>query len=299
MDRTLKYRLTLGPLMLGAVFALLWVDSKSQQWTKGMEVFGHQFGDGISGLGLLFLLLLILPPATTELATLFAAERVKPYRILVALGSGALAVHAFMTQFKRFQPIAASTLAFVIAFVMLFAALRRAWGKQTQEAIHHMAGTVLAMMYLGGLAWFLVALRVKRSGHLTGSTLVIMMILVVVKSTDIGAFFGGMALGKHKLIPWLSPKKTWEGLVCGVLLAGGVGAAFAPSIQHLYWWQGVIFGVIIGAIGQVGDLLESMMKRDADVKDSSDLIPGFGGILDVIDSPLLAAPFAYILFSLF
>jgi phosphatidate cytidylyltransferase len=129
------------------------------------------------------------------------------------------------------------------------------------------------------------------------------MILVVVKSTDIGAYFGGRALGKHKLIPWLSPGKTWEGLVCGLLTAGLIGSLFSrwinPPSYHLIWWKGLIFGIVIGGIGQLGDLLESLMKRDAEVKDSSKLIPGFGGILDITDSPLLAAPFAYLLFSLF
>ena len=71
-----------------------------------------------------------------------------------------------------------------------------------------------------------------------------------------------------------------------------------PALR-LPWWKGFIFGVIIGGIGQLGDLLECLMKRDAEVKDCGQLIPGFGGILDIIDSPLLAAPFAYLLFSLF
>jgi phosphatidate cytidylyltransferase len=73
----------------------------------------------------------------------------------------------------------------------------------------------------------------------------------------------------------------------------------APAILDLTWDRGIIFGLICGGIGQVGDLLESLMKRDAEVKDSGSVIPGFGGVLDVIDSPLLAAPFAYLLFSLF
>src|SRR5438874_3131046 len=132
------------------------------------------------------------------------------------------------------------------------------------------------------------------------------MILLVVKFTDIGAYFGGRAFGRHKLIPWLSPGKTWEGLVWGLITAGIVGALCTypwrgPGkypIPHVPPIKGFIFGVIIGGIGQLGDLLESLMKRDAEVKDSGRLVPGFGGILDIIDSPLLAAPFAYLLFSL-
>jgi phosphatidate cytidylyltransferase len=292
MEKALRNRLTYGPLMLIGLFLLLWLDS----------FIGRQ--TGVGGVGVVLLLLLILPLAMEELATLFAAEHVRPYRIVSILGSGCLVLHAFATQFKHFQPIAASTLAFIIVFVMLLAALGRAARQQSQEAITRMAGTLLATLYLGGLAWFLVALRVKnlayRTGrpHFVGSTWVILMILLVVKFTDIGAYFGGRALGRHKLIAWLSPGKTWEGLVCGVITAGFVGMACAPRVANLSHGKAFIFGVIIGGVGQLGDLLESLMKRDADVKDSGRLIPGFGGVLDVIDSPLFAAPFAYLLFSL-
>jgi phosphatidate cytidylyltransferase len=296
MEPALRNRLTYGPMMLAALFALLWLDWFVQSRTRHLD---PTLPAGIGGLGIVVLLLIILPIATIELATLFAAERVRPHRFISMAGSGMLVLHAFATQFDVFKPIATSTLAFIIVFVMLFAALQRALLKQTQEAITHMAGTVLATLYLGGLGWFLMALRVKRSDNFTGTTMVILMILLVVKFTDIGAYFGGRALGRHKLIPWLSPGKTWEGLLCGMLTAGLVGLACAPRVSNLTWWKGFVFGAIIGGVGQVGDLLESLMKRDAEVKDSGRLIPGFGGILDVIDSPLLAAPFAYLLFSLF
>jgi phosphatidate cytidylyltransferase len=305
MEKALRNRLTYGPLMLMGLFALLWFDNYFEKRTFGeIRVHHGEIKVGIGGVGLVLLLLLILPLATGELATLFAAERVRPYRAISMLGSGCLVLHAFATQFPRFQTIATSTLAFIIVFVMLLAALGRAARKQTQEAITHMAGTLLATLYLGGLGWFLVALRVKRSydaagnPRFVGSTWVILMILLVVKFTDIGAYFGGRTLGRNKLIAWLSPGKTWEGLVCGLITAGLVGMACAPHVARLSETKAFIFGVIIGGIGQLGDLLESLMKRDADVKDSGRLIPGFGGILDVIDSPLLAAPFAYLLFSL-
>jgi phosphatidate cytidylyltransferase len=310
MERALRNRLTFGPLMLLGLFALLAFDAYAQIWTRdrGWNHIRSPEGPaaGVGGVGILVLLMIALPPAIIELATLFTAERVRPYRGISALGAGLLAVHAFCTQFRKFQPYATSTLAFIIVFTMLLAALRRASGKQTQEAIHHMAGTMLATLYLGGLAWFLMALRVKhsiREDRFNGSTMIILMVLVVVKFTDIGAYFGGRALGRRKLIPWLSPGKTWEGLIIGLLTAGAVGAICAafvsPPSYHLQWWKGFIFGVVIGGVGQLGDLLESLMKRDADVKDSGQLVPGFGGILDIIDSPLVAAPFAYLLFSLF
>jgi phosphatidate cytidylyltransferase len=301
MERSLRNRLTYGPVMLAGLFLLLWLD----HWVQVRTVEYNPYrGRGIAGVGLLALLLVILPTATVELATLFTAERVRPYRSIAILGSGALIVHAFATQFPRFQPIAASTLAFIIVFVMLLAALARAYTRQTQDAIVHMAGTVLSTLYLGGLAWFLVALRVKGAEHVRGSTMLILMVLLCVKFTDIGAYFGGRALGRRKLIPWLSPGKTWEGLFFGLLTAAAVGAACATQLDvksgySLPWWKGAVFGAVIGGIGQVGDLLESLMKRDAEVKDSGRLVPGFGGILDIIDSPLLAAPFAYLLFSLF
>jgi len=307
MERSLRNRLTYGPIMLGGLVLLLWLDSAIEKWTlpymRRQYPHNHNIS-GIGGVGLMVLLLIIMPIAVDELTILFTAERVRPYRLIAMAGAGALVIHAFCTQFPRFRVVAASTLAFIVVFVMLFAALRRAWTRQTQMAIVRMAGTVLATLYLGGLGWFLMAIRVKRSEHLDGfrgSTMVVMMILLVVKFTDIGAYFGGKAIGRHKLIPWLSPGKTWEGLACGVVLAGLVGMACAPFVPEvrLTLIRGFIFGVLMGAIGQVGDLLESLMKRDAQVKDSGRLIPGFGGILDIIDSPLLTAPFAYLLFSLF
>jgi phosphatidate cytidylyltransferase len=310
MQESLRYRLTYGPLMMAALLILLyldyWIELKTQGWVVSTK-FHPPLQFGLAGVGLLLLMLILLPLAMTEMARLLTAENVRPYRFLAGLGSGLLALHAFLTQFSWFQNIAASTLVFIIVLTMILAALRRAGGKHTQEAISHMAGTVLAMLYLGGLAWFLIALRVKHSMDqqrgFQGSTQAVVMILLVVKVCDIGAFFGGRAWGKHKLIPWLSPGKTWEGLGCGLAASAIVGLGCAllwhKSLFTLTWYKALLFGVVIGGVGQMGDLLESLMKRDAQVKDSGNFIPGFGGLLDVIDSPLLAAPAAYLLFSLF
>ncbi|MGH7179377.1 MAG: phosphatidate cytidylyltransferase, partial [Tepidisphaeraceae bacterium] len=257
MEQTLRNRLFFGTLMLLALFVLLWVDQAVQRYTLLLGWNRTDHGPaGFGGVGLIILLVVILPVATRELAALFTVENVQPYRTVVFFGSCALLIHAFATQFPRFRPIAASTLAFIIVSVMLIAAFQRAATRQTQEAITRMAGTVLSTLYLGGLAWFLIALRVKRSWsegepRFIGSTMVVLMILLVVKFTDIGAYFGGRAFGKHKLIAWLSPKKTWEGLACGLLTAGLVGAACAPRVSQLSWQRAFVFGVVIGGVGQL------------------------------------------------
>ena len=122
------------------------------------------------------------------------------------------------------------------------------------------------------------------------------MFVFVVKSADIGAYVFGNLFGKHKFSPKISPGKTWEGMVGAVATAVIVAILFAASCDIMVWWSAAIFGSCFAFIGQFGDLAESMIKRDAEQKDSANNVPGFGGILDIIDSPLIAAPFAYLFF---
>jgi phosphatidate cytidylyltransferase len=158
-------------------------------------------------------------------------------------------------------------------------------------------GAMFAMVYLGLMFGFLLALRRYHSAW------VLLGILAVTKSCDIGAYFTGRALGRTPLIPWISPKKTVEGFAGGIVLAALLGLALAAVSQRLAditsvpLWLGAACGVIFAVVGQVGDLIASLFKRDAGVKDSSTVLPGFGGVLDVIDSPLLVGPVAYWIFT--
>ncbi|MEL7240073.1 MAG: hypothetical protein AAGK78_14545, partial [Planctomycetota bacterium] len=161
MDANLKSRLTFGPLLLAGLLGVLWLDWFIEVRTATYDAGGVLVEAGIKGVGLLAILLLVLPLANVELARLFAAEKATPFRLLSSIGGGLILLHGFATQFAWFQPIAASTLAFLITGVTLAAALRKVAAKQTELAILAMAGTLLATMYLGGLAWFLIALRVK------------------------------------------------------------------------------------------------------------------------------------------
>ena len=130
---------------------------------------------------------------------------------------------------------------------------------------------------------------------------VLVLFLVSVKFMDIGAYFTGSAIGKHKLIPWLSPGKTWEGLAGGTVVSAGMAILTAAALgvhlsEHpMRWVQAGVFGAVVGLVGQFGDLAESLLKRAANVKDSGHLVPEFGGLLDILDSPLLAAPAGYLL----
>ena len=127
----------------------------------------------------------------------------------------------------------------------------------------------------------------------------VLWVLMVTKSCDIGAYFTGRAIGRHKLIPWLSPGKTWEGLLGGIVVASLVGAGGAWLLQQGRIepapgvWLGALAGLLFANVGQAGDLMASMLKRDAGVKDSGNTLPGMGGLIDVLDSPLLVFPAAY------
>ena len=124
---------------------------------------------------------------------------------------------------------------------------------------------------------------------------------------DTGAYTVGRLIGRHKMSPYISPGKTIEGAVGALAIATLASwAAFRwlvpistdPSLVRGPWWGWIVFGLAIGLVGMAGDLAESLLKRDVGQKDSSTWMPGFGGILDMLDSILLAAPVAYALFAL-
>ena len=155
----------------------------------------------------------------------------------------------------------------------------------------NLALTIFAALFFGLLLGHMVALRglPGEDGHDLP-----FLLLFIVASADTGAFYGGRALGRHPLAPLLSPNKTIEGLATGVLC--GMGAALVARawfIHRLDLVDCVVLGILLAVIGAVGDLVESMIKRWAGAKNSSELIPGHGGILDRIDALLFAAPILF------
>ncbi|MDI6765646.1 MAG: phosphatidate cytidylyltransferase [Bacteroidota bacterium] len=123
----------------------------------------------------------------------------------------------------------------------------------------------------------------------------VISVLAMIWICDTAAFYIGSAFGKHKLFPRVSPNKSWEGAIGGFLFAvmGAVATKFL-ILPYLSLGSAIILGIIVGIFGQIGDLIESLFKRDAGVKDSSNFIPGHGGILDRFDSLLLVSPIVYL-----
>jgi phosphatidate cytidylyltransferase len=130
----------------------------------------------------------------------------------------------------------------------------------------------------------------------------VLTFIVLTVCSDIGGYFAGITLGRtgaHKMAPTISPKKTWEGLVGAAITVVAAGVIMVPALLHGYWWQGALVGLAAVAASVLGDLAESMIKRDLGIKDMGTLLPGHGGILDRLDSLLICAPVVWLLLAAF
>ena len=214
--------------------------------------------------------------------------------------AGALPLAVYSAAVGIFRPSLA--LAAVAMLVVLGAVI---WVRGTSgHPIGSAAATVLGVLYTGGLLSFGYALREHpyAVGDRAGTALVAFP-LVLTWASDIGAFFVGRAIGGRKLIPAVSPGKTVSGALGGLVVT--VVAAWAyvrfvltpTALLTMTIGGAIVFGAVISIAAQVGDLVESLFKREANVKDSSRLIPGHGGLLDRLDSLLFVLPVAYLLFA--
>ena len=181
---------------------------------------------------------------------------------------------------------------FVLLLMILISAVELFRNKDS--AIYNIGATLLGIFYIGAFASSLIGIREFYPAvgeiYLRGGYVIISM-FVTIWICDSAAFFGGTAFGKHKMFVRVSPNKSWEGAVFGFIFALLTMILLKEIILNFLSWETVIaFGIIIGTIGQIGDLIESLFKRDAGVKDSSNLIPGHGGIFDRFDSLLFTAP---------
>jgi phosphatidate cytidylyltransferase len=298
-------RLVFGSLLIALVVGIVALDAY-------VSKAGAPIGSptvSLAALPFITLLALIAILATFEMGKLCQAGGHQPATLWAAFVAAGLIFVPWMEMQCRLgqaDPLFVNTMRQVsptviwIAGGLLGTCLLALARRTTERALGNMAVTCLMFLYLGLLGSFLARIRCMTPGP-AGAALAIYVILVI-KSSDIGAYFTGSAIGRHKLAPWLSPAKTIEGAVGAVAWATLVAVAgmaiwprwavLGPAAMKLP--QAAVFGAVIAVFAHLGDLVESAFKRDMKIKDSGHLIPAFGGLLDLLDSLLFAAPIAWL-----
>lgn len=219
------------------------------------------------------------------------AELIRPLRPLVLaayLGTGTMLAGALLGGLDWL--LAGFLASVVLAFVLQGVAWTR------QPATVAIGSTVLGAAWIGFGLGHLLLIRDLDQGRLA-----IFTVLLAIFAADTFAFFAGRLVGRHRMAPVMSPAKTWEGFVVGTLAAMAVAffAIYEDRDTFLSIWQSLVLGLVLALAGAVGDLFESAIKRDMQVKDTGRLLGAHGGMLDRIDSLLFAAPAAYYLILAF
>ena len=290
----LRWRLLLGTLIIAALAALCWLDHAA----------------ALPGTWLMPLAVIFAVLATGETSQLMAAAGMRPRAWLVYWGNALILLSSWIPVILSYWgfwmlpakgplswldatalaawPAMALTICTLASFV-----IEMRFFQEPGQAISNLAASALALMYVGLLASFLVQLR------LAFGVGALVSLIIVVKMGDTGAYLVGRLLGRHKMAPTISPGKTWEG-AAGAVFFACLGAwlswlFFFPATNvagsaAASKWAWIPYGIAVAVAGIFGDLAESLLKRDAGRKDSSTWMPGFGGVLDVLDSLLFAAP---------
>ncbi len=279
----LSRRLITGPLLILALAGLAMLDG----------MLADRLGESGIAFGLAAALILV-PIAAIEAAALLRGAGARASTIATVIGAEAMLLAPLAATFAPAGPEHAPDAATAVGIgllgptvAILAASIAIGRSKQVEGGFTGVAAMLGAAFWTGLLPAFWI-LTIHEIGAPTAAGL-----LMVVKAGDIGAYFTGMSIGRRKLIPWLSPGKTVEGGIGAVVWASAAGAGLAALQPAIPMWVGVAGGAVLGVVGAVGDLLESLLKREAGAKDSGHLLPGMGGALDVLDSPLLAAPVAW------
>lgn len=277
----LKYRLISGVAMGGALLlALFWMPA----------------------VGILAILLALSVGGQAEFYRMLRNSDIPAFTVVGTLaGVTFLAVRFLSTGPCRESMAAIGWERIVLVATLLAVFVRQFPQKYNTRPFETMGCTLLGIWYVPFLLSFFADLMYgwEQGGWgpipATGR-LLLLFLVVVVKCSDIGAYTAGSLFGRHKMIPRLSPNKTWEGFAGGMALSVAASVCFSLSLDGklgnvpLPLGHAILLGLILGGTGVIGDLFESLLKRASSTKDSSKVVPGMGGLLDVLDSVLFGAP---------
>lgn len=209
------------------------------------------------------------------------------------------------------EEIVASLAPVLLALAVVVLGVRILGERDNNNRIETLVASVLGLLYVPFMLHYLVRLLLLTYGGapdifalfppLDPGLVLCLWVVAVSKFCDVGALLTGLAIGRHKMAPNISPKKTWEGAVGGVLTSALLGAALSYFAgdwlpEKLTLLPAALIGAVLAVTTIVSDLIESAMKRRADIKDTGALIPGIGGAFDLTDSLILTAPVAYLIF---
>jgi phosphatidate cytidylyltransferase len=277
----LKWRLPVGAALIALLGGLLWLDGRLQGEPAAWAPDGCLPGGAVlAG----FSLLTLVPLLAVELTRLLRAGGVRAWPIGA---SGALAASAFMAVVAHAWDMGRVALAAaMLPLAWLLLPVGQLLRGHADRAVASLGRWMLVAVWIGAMPACWIALR-------AGVPWVgLVAAVLAVKSNDMGAYFAGRFLGRHRMAPWISPKKTWEGFMGGLVASVGVGA-WAGAMCGAGLAAGMAFGIVASVLGPLGDLSESILKRQAEAKDSGRLLPGMGGMFDVMDSLLWTAPAAW------
>ena len=241
--------------------------------------------------GFVALIALALVLGSVELYQAFQRQMQMTAAIIpIAVGTVAIATGSYLA--GRQKPVVFSTTSVLLASLALtvLAALIWRMPKGAPGFVRDTAASLAIIGYVPLLGSFAALMLAGENG----ATRVVTFLLIVVMN-DVGGYVAGVLFGKHQMAPKISPKKSWEGFGGSGFFGIAAGVLMAVYGLHVPFWVGILLGVGLVAVGTCGDLIESMIKRDLGIKDMSSFLPGHGGVMDRLDSLLLAAPVAWLI----
>jgi phosphatidate cytidylyltransferase len=228
--------------------------------------------------------------ASVELHEALKKQGMTSAIVPIAIGSVAISFGSYFA--GRQEPVIFSTTSVLLASLALTVLASLIWRmpKGVAGYVRDIAASLLIIAYVPLLGSFAALMLAESQG-----TLRVVTFMLIVVMSDTGGYVAGVLFGKHPMAPKISPKKSWEGFAGSLLFATVAGVCMAIFVLHVPFWVGLILSVGLVAVGSCGDLIESMIKRDLGIKDMSSFLPGHGGVMDRLDSLLVAAPVGWLI----